>query len=78
MSRREDIVNCIDVTIMDRSAHGALPFPHSKTFPAFRAKKPPHNTLANIEKYRPRESRRATRVAILAGLKVSVSRGEIA
>jgi hypothetical protein len=37
MSRREDIVSCIDVTIMDRSAHRALPSPYSKTFPAFRA-----------------------------------------
>src|SRR5258708_12348605 len=37
MSRREDIVSCIDVTIMDRSAHRALPSPYSKIFPAFRA-----------------------------------------
>src|SRR5258708_6455383 len=37
MSRREDIVSCIDVTIMDRSAHSALPSSHSKTLPAFRA-----------------------------------------
>src|SRR5712671_1533223 len=37
MSRREDIVSCIDVTIMDRSAHNALPSPYSKIFPAFRA-----------------------------------------
>src|SRR3982074_3178302 len=37
MSRREDIVSCIDVTIMDRSAHSALPSPDSKIFPAFRA-----------------------------------------
>ena len=37
MSRREDIVSCIDVTIMDRSAHRALPSSHSKTSPAFRA-----------------------------------------
>src|ERR1700732_178845 len=35
MSRREDIVSCIDVTIMDRSAHSALPSPYSKIFPAF-------------------------------------------
>ena len=34
MSRREDIVSCIDVTIMDRSAHSALPSPYSKIFPA--------------------------------------------
>ncbi len=34
MSRREDIVGCIDVTIMDRSARSALPSPHSETFPA--------------------------------------------
>src|SRR5450631_4915744 len=27
MPRREDIVSCIDVTIMDRSAHSALPPP---------------------------------------------------
>src|SRR5258708_22065673 len=33
----EDIVSCIDVTIMDRSAHSALPSPYSKIFPAFRA-----------------------------------------
>src|SRR6266403_1300110 len=37
MSRREDIVSCFDVTIMDRSAHRALPSPYSKIFPAFRA-----------------------------------------
>src|SRR6202051_1233864 len=37
MSRREDIVSCIDVTIMDRSAHSALPSPYSKIFPAFGA-----------------------------------------
>src|SRR5260221_1479064 len=37
MSRREDIVSCIDVTIMDRFAHSALPSPYSKIFPAFRA-----------------------------------------
>jgi hypothetical protein len=37
MSRREDILRCIDVTIMDRSAHTALPSPYSKTFPALRA-----------------------------------------
>ena len=37
MSRREDVVSRIDVTIMDRSAHGALPSSHSKTLPAFRA-----------------------------------------
>src|ERR1700681_4542801 len=37
MSRREDVVSCIDVTIMDRSAHSALPSPDSKIFPAFRA-----------------------------------------
>jgi hypothetical protein len=37
MSRREDIVSCIDVTIMDRFAHSALPSSYSKIFPAFRA-----------------------------------------
>jgi hypothetical protein len=37
MSRREDIVSCIDVTIMDRCAHRALPSPDSKIFPAFGA-----------------------------------------
>src|SRR5258707_6549955 len=37
MSRREDIVSCIDVTIMDRFAHSALPSPDSKTFPVFGA-----------------------------------------
>lgn len=37
MSRREDIVSCIDVTIMDRSAHRAPPSPYSKIVPAFRA-----------------------------------------
>src|SRR5258707_15327284 len=37
MSRREDNVSCIDVTIMDRSAHSALPSPYSEIFPAFRA-----------------------------------------
>jgi hypothetical protein len=37
MSRREDIVSCIDVTIMDRFAHSALPSPYSKIFPAFGA-----------------------------------------
>jgi hypothetical protein len=30
-------VSCIDVTIMDRSAHRALPSPYSKLFPAFRS-----------------------------------------
>ena len=37
MSRREDIVSCINVTIVDRSAHSTLPSPYSKSFPAFRA-----------------------------------------
>src|ERR1700682_2978180 len=37
MSRREDIVSCIDVSIMDRSAHSALPSSYSKIFPAFGA-----------------------------------------
>src|SRR5580698_6753603 len=37
MSRREDIVSCIDVTIMDRVAHSALPSSYSKIFPAFGA-----------------------------------------
>jgi hypothetical protein len=37
MSRREDIVSCIDVTMMDRFAHSALPSPYSEIFPAFRA-----------------------------------------
>src|SRR5882757_9297918 len=37
MSRREDIVSRIDVTIMDRSAHSALPSSDSKIFPAFGA-----------------------------------------
>src|ERR1700686_3850176 len=37
MSRREDIVSCIDVTIMDRFAHSALPSSYSKIFPAFGA-----------------------------------------
>ena len=37
MSRREDIVSCIDVTIVNRSAHSALPSSYSKIFPAFRA-----------------------------------------
>ena len=37
MSRREDILSCIDVTIMDRSANTALPSSYSKTLPAFRA-----------------------------------------
>jgi hypothetical protein len=37
MSRREDILRCIDVTIMDRSAHTALPSSYSKTLPALRA-----------------------------------------
>jgi len=37
MARREDYVSCIDVTIMDRSAHSALPSSYSKIFPAFRA-----------------------------------------
>ena len=30
-------MSCIDVTIMDRSAHSALPSPYSKIFPAFGA-----------------------------------------
>jgi hypothetical protein len=37
MSRREDIVSCIDVTIMDRFAYSALPSSYSKIFPAFEA-----------------------------------------
>src|ERR1700733_4795635 len=37
MSRREDILSCIYVTIMDRFAHRALPSPYSKIFPAFGA-----------------------------------------
>jgi hypothetical protein len=37
MSRREDNVSCIDVTIVDRFAHSALPSAYSKIFPAFRA-----------------------------------------
>src|SRR3984893_19299015 len=37
MSRREDDVSCIDVTIVHRSALSALPSPYSKIFPAFRA-----------------------------------------
>src|SRR5271156_5337841 len=37
MSRREDNVSCIDVTIMDRFAHSALPSSYSKIFPAFGA-----------------------------------------
>jgi hypothetical protein len=37
MSRREDILRRIDVTIMDRSARNALPSSYSKTFPALRA-----------------------------------------
>src|ERR1700679_3807049 len=37
MSRREDIVSCIDVTIVNRSARSALPSPYSKIFPAFGA-----------------------------------------
>jgi len=37
MSRREDHVGCIDVTIMDRFAHSALPSAYSKIFPTFRA-----------------------------------------
>jgi hypothetical protein len=37
MSRREDVLRCIHVTIMDRAAKAALPSPYSKTFPALRA-----------------------------------------
>src|ERR1700735_5198744 len=37
MSRREDIVSCIDVTIVNRFANSALPSSYSKIFPAFRA-----------------------------------------
>jgi hypothetical protein len=37
MSRREDVVSCINVTIMDRFANAALPSSYSKTFPALRA-----------------------------------------
>jgi hypothetical protein len=37
MSRREAILSCIDVTIMDRCAQTALPSSHSKTLPAFGA-----------------------------------------
>jgi hypothetical protein len=35
MSRREDNVSCVDVAILDRFAHSALPSPYSKIFPAF-------------------------------------------
>jgi hypothetical protein len=37
MSRREDVLRCVDVTIMDRPANTALPSSYSKTLPAFRA-----------------------------------------
>src|SRR5712675_593419 len=37
MSRREDILSCIHVTIMDRFANTASPSSYSKTFPALRA-----------------------------------------
>jgi hypothetical protein len=37
MSRREDVLSCIYIAIMDRFAHAALPSPYSKIFPAFRA-----------------------------------------
>ncbi len=37
MPRRENVVSCIDVTIMDRSANTALPSSDSKTLPALRA-----------------------------------------
>jgi hypothetical protein len=37
MSRREDILSCIDVTIMDRCANTALPSSDSKALPALRA-----------------------------------------
>ena len=37
MSCRKDILSCIDVTIMDRSANAALPSSYSKTLPALRA-----------------------------------------
>jgi hypothetical protein len=37
MSRREDNLSSIDVTIMDRFAQTPLPFSHSKTLQAFRA-----------------------------------------
>jgi hypothetical protein len=30
-------MSCVDLTIMDRSAHRALPSPYSKIFPAFGA-----------------------------------------
>src|ERR1700688_926873 len=80
MSRREDIVSCIDVTIMDRSAHSALPSSYSKIFPAFGAgaafthATAPWQTSRNAG----RGMHATPRVSLsLAGLKASVSRGEI-
>jgi hypothetical protein len=37
MSRREDVLSCINVTIMSRFANAALPSSYSKTLPALRA-----------------------------------------
>jgi hypothetical protein len=70
MSRREDIVSCIDVKIMDRSAHSALPSPYSKIFPAFGAGAA-FTLAAGLG------GKRFIVSLSLAGLKASVSRGEI-
>jgi hypothetical protein len=69
MSRREDIVSCIDVTIMDRFAHSALPSSYSKIFPAFGAG-------AAVTPAAGLGARRRLSLS-LAGLKAGVSRGEI-
>jgi hypothetical protein len=63
MSRREDIVSCIDVTIMDRSAHSALPSPYSKIFPAFGAGAAITHAAAGPRRH--------------AGLRVSLSRAKL-
>jgi hypothetical protein len=78
MSRREDIVSCIDVTMMDRSARSALPSPYSKIFPAFGAgaavtRAADLGGKRFVDFLKPH----ACVIASLAGLKAGVSRGEI-
>jgi hypothetical protein len=81
MSRREDIVSCIDVTIMDRSAHGALPSPNgarSRAGHPYSIPKSQPTTLLQTSRNASPGKHAALRASLsLAGLKASVSRGEI-
>ena len=71
MSRREDILRSIDVTIMDRSADTAQPSSYSKTFPALRA-----DAAVCCRTFR--NAVRAMHAALPhAGLKAGISREEL-